>query len=108
MPTLHHAMLVSLSARSLSTTEESVLAQGLNFVIAPRKIPVPDINAAVEAKEASARSLSAAQLAGTMITVCLVKARPLPTYLCPAEQKATRSLSYRHVEDIVIMEMLRL
>ena len=92
--------MVNLSARSLSKAEEGVLAKGLNFAPAPRKIPVPDIIAAVEGGLSKVPS-SEAQLAQTRITGCLVKARPPASNLCPAEQKAIRSL--RQAEDIVIV-----
>ena len=72
--------VVNLSSRPLSTAEESVLAKGLNFAPAPRRIPVPDIVAAVEGGLSRIGS-AAAQLARTRITGCLAKARPpLPIF----------------------------
>ena len=91
--------VVNLSSRPLSTAEESVLAKGLNFAPAPRRIPVPDIVAAVEGGLSRIGSAEA-QLARTRITGCLAKARPPPTNLSPAEQKAIRSL--KQAEDIII------
>ena len=71
----------------------------LNFAPAPRRIPVRDIVAAVEGGLSRIGSAEA-QLARTRITGCLAKARPPPTNLSPAEQKAIRSL--KQAEDIII------
>ncbi len=76
-----------------------VEAKGLNFAPAPRRIPVPDIVAAVEGGLSRIGSAEA-QLARTRITGCLAKARPPHTNLSPAEQKAIRSL--KQAEDIII------
>jgi len=40
--------VVNLSSRTLSSAEKSVLSEGLNFALAPRRIPIPRIVAAVE------------------------------------------------------------
>ena len=40
--------VVNLSSKSLTQPQQSVLAKGLNFAVAPKKIPTPKIVASVE------------------------------------------------------------
>ena len=40
--------IVSLSSRALSTAEKDVLASGMNFTPAPRRVPFAEIFAVVE------------------------------------------------------------
>ena len=89
----------NLSSRTLSTTEKDVLARGLNFAPAPRKIPVPEIVAAVESGLSRADP-SQAHLARTKIVGCLARARPPPANLSQAEHKALKCL--RDDDSIII------
>ena len=75
------------------------MARGLNFAPAPRKIPVPEIVAAVESGLSRADP-SQAHLARTRIVGCLARARPAPANLSQAEHKALKCL--REVDSIII------
>ena len=91
--------VINLSSRALSEVEKGVLAKGLKFAPAPKRIPVPEIVAAVE--EGLKRSGSTqTQQARTRIAGLLVKSRPPPSNLHPAEQKALKEL--KADETIVI------
>ena len=83
--------IVNLSSRTLSAAEREVLARGLNFAPAPRRIPVTEIVTAVEDGLRRANHFEA-QLARTRIVGCLNRARPPPTNLSPAEHKAIKLL----------------
>ena len=91
--------VVNLSSRSLSTAEKDILARGLNFAPAPRKVPIAEFVAAVE-DGLRRTSFPQAQLARTKIVGCLTGARPPPANLCPAEHKAIKQL--KEEESIVI------
>lgn len=91
--------VVNLSSRLLSRAEEDVLARGLNFAPAPKKVPVAEIVATVE-DGLRRTGLPQAQLARAKIVGCLNRAKPPPTNLCPAEHKAIKKL--KEDESIVI------
>ena len=88
-----------LSSRPLSVEEKGVLARGLYFASAPKRIPIPEIIAAVE-DGLSRVCPSEAQLTRTRFAGCLAKSKPLPTNLSPDEQKAIKA--HREAETIVI------
>ena len=91
--------MVNLLSRPLSVVEKGVLARGLNLAPAPKRIPVPEIIAAVESG-ISKVSPSEAQLTRTRIAGCLSRSKPPPNNLSPEEQKAIKAL--REAETIVI------
>ena len=91
--------VVNLSSRPLSTAKKDVLARGLNFAPAPKRVPVAEIVATVE-DGLRRSSFPQAQLARTRMVGCLTRARPPPTNLCPAEHKAIQNL--KREESIVI------
>ena len=91
--------VVNLSSRTLSAAERRVLARGLNFAPAPRRIPVTEIVTAVEDGLRRANH-SEAQLARTRIVGCLNRARPPPTNLSPVEHKAIKLLNEDETVDI--------
>ena len=86
-------------SRPLSVEEKGVLARGLYFASAPKRIPIPEIIAAVE-DGLSRVCPSEAQLTRTRFAGCLAKSKPLPTNLSPDEQKAIKA--HREAETIVI------
>ena len=76
----------------VSTAAKDVLARGLNFAPAPRRVPIAEIVATVE-DGLRKTSFPQAQLARTKIVGCLTRARPPPTNLCPGEHKAIKEES---------------
>ena len=88
-----------LSSGTLSVEEKDVLARGLYFASAAKRIPVPEIIAAVE-DGLSRVCPSEAQLTRTRFAGCLAKLKPLPTNLSPEEQKAIKA--HKEAETIVI------
>ena len=75
------------------------MARGLYFASVPKRIPIPEIIAAVE-DGLSRVCPSEAQLTRTRFAGCLAKSKPLPTNLSPDEQKAIKA--HREAETIVI------
>ena len=90
---------MNVSSRTLSVAEKEVLARGLNFAPAPKRIPVTEIVTAVEDGLRRANH-SEAQLARTRIVGCLNRARPPPTNLSPTEHKAIKLL--KEDESVII------
>ena len=92
--------VVNLSSQTLSSPQTSILSRGLNFALAPRKVPIPHIVAAVEKGLKSIPSESAQGVRHTVVGI-LKNAKPLPNNISLAESQALRVL--RHNTDIAIL-----
>ena len=83
--------VVNLSSKQLSTPQKSVLARGLSFAPAPRKIPASRIVAAVEDGLRWINQPDADRVRTTVVAI-LNKARPPSMNLPPSESKALKNL----------------
>ena len=83
--------VVNLSSRTLSSAEKSILSKGLNFALAPRRIPIPRIVAAVESGLKEVGEDEAA-VARRRVIGLLGKARPPPSNVSPSESRALSNL----------------
>ena len=87
----HVKWVVNLSSRTLSSVEMNVLSKGLNFALAPSKIPTAHMVAAVES---GLRCIpdEIPEPARTKIVGTINKARPPPVNMLPQECHTIKSL----------------
>ena len=90
--------VVNMSSRDLSIPEKSILSKGLNFVPAPKRIPILHIIAAI--KSGLNGLNDDAHIRQKMIGL-LMKSKPPPSNILPSERKALRDL--RAEPDIMIL-----
>ena len=92
--------VVNRSTKNITTQEERVLAKGLNFTPAPKRIPVPQIIAAVEDgfRKVHKQGVHNARIG---IIGILKRSRPPPLNLSMLEYKALRDL--RKDDSIIIL-----
>ena len=90
----------NFSSRSLTEDEERVLSLGLNFAVAPKRIPYQDI---IVATESTARQLDSekAKTLRMEVSTALHKARPPASNVDKGMLRALKNL--RKDEDIVIL-----
>jgi len=92
----------NLSSRPLNDTEKDVLARGLNFSIAPNRIPHVEL---ITATESAIRNnklcASDADELRTKVTSCLVNAKVPSSNLSKQEREAAKTLGSD--KDIVIL-----
>ena len=85
--------VVNLSSKSLTQPQQSVLAKGLNFAVAPKKIPTPKIVASVEdALRRTNLPKDTVDKARSQVIGALNKAKKTTTNLYPEETKALSQL----------------
>ena len=83
--------VLNISSKPLTDTEESALQKGMNFAIAPKKIPIAEIVAAVEG---SISELSAEEKlkVRAQVSEVLSRARPPPSNIPSKEMKDLQDL----------------
>ena len=87
-----------MSSRDLSIPEKSILSKGLNFVPAPKRIPIPHMIAAIES---GLNGLNDDAHIRQKTIGLLMKSKPPPSNILPSERKALRDL--RAEPDIMIL-----
>ena len=92
--------VMNLSSENLCTPERPILSKGLNFAPAPKKVPIPQIVAAVENGLRGVDEGTAEGIRHKVIGL-LGKARPPPTNITPSERRALTGL--RNDTSIVIL-----
>ena len=92
--------VVNLSTKDLTTPQKSVLSKGLNFAPAPRKIPIPQVVAAVEDGLRHVSDDKVANIRQRAIGL-LKKAKPPPSNVTPEESRAIKELKVD--PDILIL-----
>lgn len=95
------AGVINQSSQTITETQKLVLAKGLNFAPAPRKIPVQQIVSTIETGLRRITSKVAADDARLKISSLLMKARAPPTNLTPEERRALKEL--RRSNDLMIL-----
>nr|XP_054754438.1 uncharacterized protein LOC129260495 [Lytechinus pictus] len=92
--------VVNLSKRKLTSDESALLAKGLNFSVAPKRVPATEIVAKVES---SIRSLDAETIGSVRreINAILSSAEPPKPNITPGMRKALKSL--KEDESIMIL-----
>ena len=92
--------VINMSSKVLSTPQKSILGKGLNFAPAPKRIPVPQLVAAVEQGLKSLPILPAEKVPHRVMGI-LRSARPPPSNITPEECIALKEL--KKDKDILIL-----
>ena len=90
----------NLSQVNLSVPQLSVLRKGLNFAVAPAKVPVADIVASVESGIQSLNEQDKSDICGKVISI-IKASRPPKANITRQEREALKSL--RENEDILVL-----
>ncbi|KAG8226356.1 hypothetical protein J437_LFUL010495 [Ladona fulva] len=96
----HQRTVVNLSDRSISEAANSILAKGLNFAIAPDRIPTEEMIVSVEAAIRNLPRQTAEEIR-IEVSQILRKAKPPTPNTTGAERRALREL--RTDQDLVIL-----
>ena len=94
--------MVNLSSKPLTLAQKSILERGLNFALAPRKVPVPQIVAGVEQGLKKLRDLDLAMDIRARVAGVLMKAQPPTNNISRDESKAIKEL--KQDKDIIILK----